>query len=126
MIQAIKNFMNDIRKQHERDVYYNQCFGGGDQSTNEDDNPKCYKIIFDSQQGMIDNSMLENNRGRGRFDNSVEFETWLRENLRGYYNVRGWGNGRGNLNQIEDGIWHLEVHCMRQEDALAVKMRWKW
>ncbi len=126
MIQAIKNFTNDIRKEHERDVYYSRCAIGFDQSKSEDDNPKCHKIIFDNQQVMINNGMLEAYRGRGRFDNSVEFETWLEENLRGYYNVRGWGNGRGNPNQIENGIWHLEVHCMREEDALAVKMRWKW
>ena len=126
MIQTIKNFINDIRKNHERDIYYSQCATGYDQSTSEDDNPRCCKIIFDNQQVMIDKDILENCHGRGRFDNSVEFETWLEENLRGYYNVRGWGNGRGNLNQIEAGIWHLEIHCMREEDALAVKMRWKW
>jgi len=126
MIQFIKNSINDIRRAHERDVYYDQCSTGGDQSTNEDDNPKCYKIIFKNQQVMIDNGILENCRGRGRFDYSNEFENWLKENLKGYYNIRGWGNGRGNLNQIEAGIWHLEVICMRQEDALAVKMRWKW
>lgn len=125
MIQTIKNFINDIRKEHERDVYYARCFTVFDRSTSEDDNPKCYKIIFDKQQVMIDNGMLENNRRRGRFDNSDEFENWLRENLKGYYNIRGWGNGRGNPNQIEAGIWHLEVICMRKEDALAVKMRWK-
>ncbi|KKN07905.1 hypothetical protein LCGC14_1062400 [marine sediment metagenome] len=121
MIQAIKNFINDIRKEHERDVYYAQCWTNGLWVSNS----ICYKIIFDHQQVMIDNGMLETH-GRGRFDNSDEFENWLEENLRGYYNVRGWGNGRGNPNQIENGIWHLEVHCMREEDALAVKMRWEW
>ena len=122
MIQAIKNFINDIRKNHERDVYYTRCWTDRRWASNS----ICYKIIFDNQRVMIDNDMLENNHGRGRFDYSNEFENWLRENLRGYYSIRGWGNGRGNPNQIEDGIWHLEVHCMRKEDALAVKMRWKW
>lgn len=126
MIQAIKNFMNNIRKRYERDVYYRQCFTYFYRSTSEDDNLRCYKIIFKNQQVMIDNNMLENNHGRGRFDYSSEFEDWLRENLKGYYNIRGWGNGQGNPNQIKTGIWHLEVHCMRKEDALAVKMRWKW
>ena len=125
MIQDIKNFINDIRRAHERDVYYSWCAIGFDQSTSEDDNPRCYKIIFKNQQVMIDNGMLTNHR-QWRYDYSSEFENWLRENLRGYYNIRGWGNGQGNPNQIKTGIWHLEVHCMRKEDALAVKMRWKW
>jgi len=125
MMQAIKNFINDIRKEHERNVYYSWCAIGFNQSKSEDDNPKCHKIIFKNQQVMIDNGMLTNHR-RGRYDYSNEFENWLRENLRGYYNIRGWGNGQGNPNQIKTGIWYLEVHCMRKEDALAVKMRWKW
>jgi len=126
MIQFIKNFVNDIRKDHERDIYHKYCFTYSDQSISEDDNPRCHKIIFDNQQVMIDSGILENYNGWIRFDYSNKFETWLKENLRGYYNIRGWGNGRHNPNQVEDGIWHLEVICMREEDALAVKMRWKW
>jgi len=84
----------------------------------------CHVIALGTQKEMIESGVLVKSTSWGRYDYNNEFESWLTENLSGYYSLCGWGNGRGNHGQVDDGIWHLEVQCMRKQDAMAVKLRW--
>ena len=78
-----------------------------------------------SQEYMLSQGMLEEQyNGSGRIDMSKMFDQWLKESVRGFHQVWQWGNGYGNLYQKTRGIWHMQIWCAREEDAMAIKLRW--
>ncbi len=128
MFGWFKTFLNDIRIENEYRRYMdyglwvNSYYGKakGDYIKHK----KCHVLVFRRQDEMIEKEMLIK-RCTGRYEESSEWSTWLEENLKGYYTVSCQGNGRGNSGQIDNGIWHLEIFCMRESDAMAVKLRWQ-
>lgn len=126
MFGWFKNFLNDIRVENEHRRYLDYGLWKNDYYSRGDyiKYKECHTLIFHRQDEMIEKGMLIK-RWTGRYEESSELSTWLEENLKGYYDVRAQGNGRGNPGQIDNGIWHVEIFCMRESDAMAVKLRWQ-
>ncbi len=79
-------------------------------------------FIFGSQRYMVERGILE--MKWDRYEDAEGFRAWLNENLRGFYDIKGWGNGRGNKDQLDWGIWQLQVWCKRDDDAALIKLTW--
>lgn len=83
----------------------------------------CYIFSMGVQEYMIKCGMLKET-WRDEYRDSSILDNWLEENMQGFYDTRGWGNGRGNYGQTFTGLWHVEVYIMREEDATLFKMTW--
>ena len=125
MFGWFKNFVNDIQVENEHRRYLDYELWKNDYHSKGDciKYKKCHILIFHRQDEMIKKGMLIK-CWTGRYETSSEWSTWLVENLKGYYDVRAQGNGSCNTGQSYSGIWHLEISCMRESDAMAVKLRW--
>lgn len=130
IIDKIDDAINHIRIMNEKDHYYS-VFRDVDPISSEDIHgitivDGFYVVFFNSQDYMLEmNIVAERRSGWGRVDETEYFTNWLKENLRGFYTEWGWGNGRyNNSYQHQDGIWHYQIWCAREEDAMAIKLAW--
>lgn len=133
MFNFFRRIYNDIKKERECHKYFNHRneYWETDRSLLEQydpyfqGHPEDLTAVFDKQRVMLDKNIIKYVNWVGRADITIQFKDWCETNLEGFFNIHGWGNGKGNPNQEVDGIWRVHVDVMRKSDALLLKMVWK-
>ena len=136
MFNWIRKIRNNFRKAQEQEDYsklerrYNDKYDrrgsygkvrGPDTKISHEHNG-FYRVVMDDQQKMIDNEVLSE-RYTEDYELSDIFYLWCDENLNGYYKIHTQEGQNGQRNQVYSGTWYIDIHCMRAEDAMALKLR---